>query len=39
QYRFNRRYDLRSILLRLIRATATTAPWAENRIRLAEFRA
>ena len=39
QYRFNRRYDLRSILPRLIRATATTAPWTENRIRLAEFRA
>lgn len=37
QYRFNRRYDLRSILPRLIRAAATTTPWTENRLRLAEF--
>ncbi|AWN14236.1 Transposase [Salinisphaera sp. LB1] len=39
QCRFNRRYDSRSILPRLIRAAATTAAWAENRLRLAEFRA
>lgn len=39
QYRFNRRYYLRSILPRLIRAAATTTPWAEDRLRPAEFRA
>jgi hypothetical protein len=39
QYRFNRRYNLRSILPRLLRAAATTAPWTEQRLGLAEFRA
>lgn len=29
QYRFNRRYNLRSILPRLLRAAAITRPWAE----------
>ncbi|MES1935440.1 transposase [Salinisphaera hydrothermalis C27AD] len=38
QYRFNRRYDLRSILPRLIRGADITKPWAEDRLRLAEFR-
>jgi len=37
QYRFNRRYNLRSILPRLIRAAATTRPCAEPQLRLAEF--
>jgi transposase-like protein len=36
QYRFNRRYNLRSILPRLLRAAATTAPWPERRLTLAE---
>lgn len=37
QYRFNRRYDLRSILPRLIRAAATTKPCPGHQLRLAEF--
>lgn len=37
QYRFNRRYDLRSILPRLVRAAATTAPWPEHRLTRAEL--
>lgn len=37
QYRFNRRYDLRSILPRLLRAAATTTPWPETRLTLAEL--
>jgi hypothetical protein len=36
QYRFNRRYDLRSILGRLIRATAVTLPHRESVLRAAE---
>ncbi|MGB7755104.1 MAG: transposase, partial [Salinisphaera sp.] len=36
QYRFNRRYDLRSILPRLTRAAAATRPCAEAQLRLAE---
>lgn len=36
QYRFNRRYDLRSILGRLIRAAATTMPHRECFLRIAE---
>lgn len=36
QYRFNRRFDLSSILVRLARAAALTAPRATARIRLAE---
>jgi hypothetical protein len=33
QYRFNRRYDLRSILPRLIRAAAVTKPQREALLR------
>jgi ribosomal protein L37AE/L43A len=36
QYRFNRRFDLKSILPRLVRAAAVTGPRPESRIRLAE---
>lgn len=36
QYRFNRRYDLRSILERLVRAAAATKPCPERIIRGAE---
>lgn len=36
QYRFNRRYDLRSILGRLIRAAALTSPHRESSLRAAE---
>ena len=36
QYRFNRRYDLRSILGRLVRAAVATAPQPEIAIRRAE---
>jgi transposase-like protein len=36
QYRFNRRFDLRAILVRLVRACASTAPRPAWRIRLAE---
>jgi ribosomal protein L37AE/L43A len=36
QYRFNRRFDLRSILGRLVHAAVATAPWPERKIRLAE---
>jgi hypothetical protein len=38
QYRFNRRFDLRSILRRLVRATATTEPRNRAFIREAEVR-
>jgi len=37
QYRFNRRYNLRSILPRLLRAAATTKPWTERRLTAAEL--
>lgn len=37
QYRFNRRYDLRSILPRLLRAAATSAPWPEHQLKQAEL--
>jgi hypothetical protein len=36
QYRFNRRFDLSSILVRLLHAAAATVPWPEPVIRLAE---
>jgi hypothetical protein len=36
QYRFNRRFDLRAILARLITAAAATLPRPEWKIRLAE---
>ncbi len=36
QYRFNRRFDLRSILVRLVRAAVLTRPRPEPMIRLAE---
>ena len=36
QYRFNRRFDLRAILPRLVRAAVTTAPRTENWLRSAE---
>ena len=36
QYRFNRRFDLSSILARLVRAAAGTGPRPESMIRLAE---
>ncbi|MGH2372193.1 MAG: IS1595 family transposase, partial [bacterium] len=35
-YRFNRRFDLAAMLVRLLRAAAVTAPWPEPRLRLAE---
>jgi hypothetical protein len=38
QYRFNRRYDLRSILARLVRAAVATPPLPVGVIRLAEHR-
>ena len=38
QYRFNRRFDLSSILIRLMRATVLTRPRPESAIRLAEVR-
>lgn len=37
QYRFNRRYNLRSILSRLLRAAATTKPWNERQLKAAEL--
>ena len=37
QYRFNRRYNLRTILPRLARAAAMTGPCAEHQLRQAEF--
>ncbi len=37
QYRFNRRYNLRSILPRLVRAAATTRPWTERQLKAAEL--
>jgi len=37
QYRFNRRFDLRSILSRLVRAAAMASPCAAPLIRAAEF--
>ena len=37
QYRFNRRYDLKAILARLLRATALTGPRPERVIRAAEL--
>jgi len=36
QYRFNRRFDLKAILPRLVRAAATTGPRTEAWLRLAE---
>lgn len=36
QYRFNRRFDLKSILARLVRAATLTGPRPMDRIRLAE---
>lgn len=36
QYRFNRRFDLQSILVRLVRAAVLTRPRPESMIRLAE---
>jgi len=36
QYRFNRRFDLKAILPRLVRTAATTGPRTETRLRLAE---
>jgi predicted RNA-binding Zn-ribbon protein involved in translation (DUF1610 family) len=36
QYRFNRRFDLKAILPRLLRAASTTAPRTEAWLRLAE---
>lgn len=38
QYRFNRRFDLSVILKRLLRAAATTRPYTEPAIRIAELR-
>ena len=37
QYRFNRRYDLKVILIRLLRAAALTGPRPERVIRAAEL--
>jgi len=36
QYRFNRRFDMKAILLRLLRAAATTGPRTESWLRTAE---
>lgn len=36
QYRFNRRFDLKALLPRLVRAAATTGPRTETWLRLAE---
>lgn len=38
-YRFNRRFDLGSILVRLVRAAALARPGPKSMIRLAELRA
>lgn len=38
QYRFNRRFDLSTILSRLLRASTLTTAWPERRIRAAELR-
>jgi transposase-like protein len=35
QYRFNRRFKLKDMLPRLLRAAALTSPWSESRLRLA----
>jgi surfactin synthase thioesterase subunit len=35
-YRFNRRFDLSVMLVRLLRASALTTPWPEHRLKLAE---
>jgi len=37
QYRFSRRYNLRSILPRLLPAAATTKPWTGRQLRVAEL--
>jgi transposase-like protein len=37
QYRFNRRFELKAILPRLIKAAATTGAWTESRLRVAEI--
>ena len=37
QYRFNRRYNLRTILPRLAKAAASTTPCTESQLRRAEF--
>ena len=37
QYLFNRRFDLRSILIRLARAASTTGPYALQAVRAAEL--
>ena len=37
QYRFNRRFDLSTILTRLLHASASTTAWPERRIRAAEL--
>ncbi|MDP1721640.1 MAG: IS1595 family transposase, partial [Candidatus Gottesmanbacteria bacterium] len=36
QYRFNRRFDLSVILVRLLRASSVTSPYPERLIRAAE---
>lgn len=36
QYRFNRRFDLSSILIRLVRAAVLTRPCPETMIRFAQ---
>lgn len=38
QYRFNRRFDLPAMLPRLLHAAATSVPYPEHRLRLAEIR-
>lgn len=37
QYRFNRRYDLRALLPRLLRAAATTDYWPQHLLQRAEL--
>lgn len=37
QYRFNRRYDLRAMLPRLVFAAARTKPWPERILKLADY--
>ena len=37
QYPFNRRFETKAILPRLIKAAATTGAWTDSRVRVAEI--
>ncbi|HUL13555.1 MAG TPA: transposase, partial [Methylococcaceae bacterium] len=39
QYRFNRRFSLKDMLPRLLRACALTVPWPDPQLRLGEVQA